>query len=39
LAVYFHIEAKLRMEPSPPVAFETILELAQGRHIVRQGET
>ncbi|MFL5329318.1 MAG: type VI secretion system baseplate subunit TssE [Gemmataceae bacterium] len=39
LAVYFHIEAKLRMEPSPPVAFETVLELAQGRHIVRQGET
>jgi type VI secretion system protein ImpF len=38
MAVYFHIEAKLRMDPSPPVAFETVLELAQGRHVVRTGE-
>ena len=35
MAVYFHIDAKLRMDPSPPVAFETVLELAQGRHVVR----
>lgn len=34
MAVYFHIAAKLRMDPCPPVAFETVLELAQGRHRV-----
>jgi type VI secretion system protein ImpF len=38
MAVYFHIDAKLRMDPSPPVAFETVLELAQGRHVVRTSE-
>jgi hypothetical protein len=31
-AVYFHIAAKLRMDPCPPVTFETVLELTQGRH-------
>jgi type VI secretion system protein ImpF len=36
-AIYFHIAAKLRMEPCPPVAFETVLELTQGRHRV-EGE-
>jgi predicted component of type VI protein secretion system len=35
MAVYFHVEAKLRMDPCPPVAFETVLELAQGRHVVK----
>lgn len=34
MAVYFHIAARLRMDPCPPVAFETVLELAQGRHRV-----
>jgi type VI secretion system protein ImpF len=33
-ALYFHIGAKLRMDPCPPVAFETVLELTQGRHRV-----
>lgn len=32
MAVYFHIAAKLRMDPCPPVTFETVLELTQGRH-------
>lgn len=36
-AIYFHIAAKLRMDPCPPVAFETVLELTQGRHRV-EGE-
>lgn len=31
-AMYFHIAAKLRMDPCPPVTFETVLELTQGRH-------
>jgi type VI secretion system protein ImpF len=36
-AVYFHIAAKLRMDPCPPVTFETVLELTQGRHRI-EGE-
>jgi type VI secretion system protein ImpF len=37
MAVYFHIAAKLRMDPCPPVTFETVLELTQGRHRI-EGE-
>lgn len=37
-AIYFHIAAKLRMDPCPPVVFETVLELTQGRHRV-EGDT
>lgn len=36
-AVYFHIEAKLRMDPCPPVSFDTMLELTQGRHRISGG--
>jgi type VI secretion system protein ImpF len=36
-AVYFHIEAKMRMDPCPPVTFETTLELTQGRHRIEGG--
>ncbi|MBX7105094.1 MAG: type VI secretion system baseplate subunit TssE [Gemmataceae bacterium] len=36
-AIYFHIEAKLRMDPCPPVTFETMLELTQGRHRINGG--
>ena len=39
MAVYFHIAARLRMDPCPPVAFETVLELAQGRHRVEGSES
>lgn len=31
-AVYFHIAAKLRLDPCPPITFETMLELTDGRH-------
>ncbi len=31
----FRIEAHLRLDPAPPVAFETVLELATGRARVR----
>lgn len=30
-SVYFHISARLAMDPSPPVAFETVLELTKAR--------
>ncbi len=36
-ALYFHIEAKLRMDPCPPITFETMLELTQGRHRIDGG--
>jgi type VI secretion system protein ImpF len=31
----FHIEAKLRLEPAPDVAFDTILELATGHYTIQ----
>src|SRR5262245_18124466 len=36
-ALYFHIQARLRMDPSPDVAFDTVLELTKGRHQVDPG--
>src|SRR5262249_25855755 len=38
-ALYFHIQARLRMDPSPDVAFDTILESTKGRHQVEPGVT
>jgi type VI secretion system protein ImpF len=35
--VRFHIEAGLNVDPSPEVAFETILELATGQASIRAG--
>jgi type VI secretion system protein ImpF len=35
--VRFHIEARLNVEPSPEVAFETVLELATGQASIRSG--
>jgi type VI secretion system protein ImpF len=35
--VRFRIDATLRADPAPAVAFETILELATGRYAVEQG--
>jgi type VI secretion system protein ImpF len=36
--VRFHIEARLNVEPSPEVAFETILELTTGQASILPGE-
>jgi type VI secretion system protein ImpF len=36
--VRFHIEARLNVEPSPEVAFETVLELVTGHASIRSGE-
>jgi type VI secretion system protein ImpF len=36
-ALYFHIEARLNLDPAPEVAFETVLELTKGTHQVSQG--
>ena len=33
-ALYFRVTARLNLEPSPDVAFETVLELTKGRHQV-----
>jgi type VI secretion system protein ImpF len=33
-ALYFHISARLALDPSPDVAFETVLELTKGHHQV-----
>jgi len=33
----FHIEAKLNVDPSPDIAFDTVLELASGQYEVRSG--
>jgi type VI secretion system protein ImpF len=33
-ALYFHIEARLSLDPAPEVAFETVLELTKGTHEV-----
>jgi type VI secretion system protein ImpF len=37
-ALYFHIEARLALDPAPEVAFETMLELTKGTHQVMKGE-
>jgi type VI secretion system protein ImpF len=37
-AMYFHIEARLNLDPAPEVAFETVLELTKGTHQVMRGE-
>jgi type VI secretion system protein ImpF len=37
-ALYFHIEARLNLDPAPEVAFETMLELTKGTHQVTKGE-
>jgi type VI secretion system protein ImpF len=36
-ALYFHIEARLNLDPAPEVTFETVLELTKGTHQVMQG--
>jgi type VI secretion system protein ImpF len=36
--VRFHIEANLNVDPSPEVAFETVLELATGQTSIRTDE-
>jgi type VI secretion system protein ImpF len=36
LRVLFHIDAELRVDPAPPVAFETVVELTTGHAIVRE---
>jgi type VI secretion system protein ImpF len=37
-AMYFHIDARLNLDPAPAVAFETVLELTKGTHQVMRGE-
>jgi type VI secretion system protein ImpF len=37
-AMYFHIEARLNLDPAPAVTFETVLELTKGTHQVMRGE-
>jgi type VI secretion system protein ImpF len=37
-AMYFHIEARLNLDPAPEVTFETVLELTKGTHQVMRGE-
>jgi type VI secretion system protein ImpF len=37
-ALYFHIEARLNLDPAPEVMFETVLELTKGTHQVTKGE-
>jgi type VI secretion system protein ImpF len=36
-ALYFHIEARLNLDPAPEVAFESVLELTKGTHEVLKG--
>jgi type VI secretion system protein ImpF len=36
LRVLFHIDAELRVDPAPPVAFETVLELTTGHATIRE---
>jgi type VI secretion system protein ImpF len=38
-AMYFHIEARLNLDPAPEVAFETVLELTKGTHQVMRGSS
>jgi len=37
-AMYFHIEARLDLDPAPEVSFETVLELTKGTHQVMRGQ-
>jgi type VI secretion system protein ImpF len=37
-ALYFHIDARLGLDPAPEVAFETVLELTKGTHQVTKSE-
>jgi predicted component of type VI protein secretion system len=36
LRVLFHIDAELRVNPAPAVAFETVLELTTGHASIRE---
>ena len=36
LRVVFHLDAELRVDPAPPVAFETVLELSTGHATIRE---
>ena len=36
LTATFHIDAELRVDPAPPVAFETIVELTTGHASIRE---
>ena len=36
LKATFHIDAELRVDPAPPVAFETIVELTTGHASIRE---
>jgi len=36
--VKFRIEARLRLDPAPEVAFDTVLELSSGHYSVRPGD-
>jgi len=38
-AMYFHIEARLALDPAPEVFFETMLELTKGHHEVMKGNS
>ena len=36
-SVRFHIDARLRLDPAPEVAFDTVLELTTGEYVVKPG--
>jgi type VI secretion system protein ImpF len=36
LRVVFHVDAELRVDPAPPVAFETVVELSTGHATIRE---
>jgi type VI secretion system protein ImpF len=36
LRVLFHLDAELRLDPAPPVAFETVVELTTGHATLRE---
>jgi type VI secretion system protein ImpF len=38
-ALYFHIEARLGLDPAPEVAFESVLELTKGTHQVTKANS
>jgi type VI secretion system protein ImpF len=38
-SIKFRIDARLRVDPAPEVAFDTILELTTGQYSVKQGDT
>lgn len=38
-AIRFRIEARLDVDPSPEVTFDTVLELTTGQHTVKQRDT